>query len=347
MQKNILFYVGFTDAPWNISYSLSHALGGSERAVIYLSIHLSKLLGKEYTIYISGGNVGEEIIENIHYINLDNLPELIQKTHFETIIISRYIAFFEMFSNFNTKQVLLWAHDTEMLPWGCNLSCEQIIEKWNYRIDKCICLTEWHKNIFAQTYPIISDKLETINNGIQIDKIGKPMKKLVNRFIYTSRPERGLTRLLELWPDICKQWPDAELKIAGYTDFPSTDEEREQFRTITQHPNIEYLGKLTQNQLYELMNTAEYWLYTNCYDETSCITALEMLYNDVICVYYPNAGLVNTIGDYGVVTSYGNEILDIMNLSEENKTILRTNGHTYAMECSWENRAKKWTTFIT
>ena len=48
------------------------------------------------------------------------------------------------------------------------------------------------------------------------------------------------------------------------------------------------------------MGSAEYWLFPSNWEETSCITALEMLYSEVICIYYPIAGLVNTMENYGI-----------------------------------------------
>ena len=48
------------------------------------------------------------------------------------------------------------------------------------------------------------------------------------------------------------------------------------------------------------MHTSEYWLYPCCFDETSCITAMEMLMSEVICLYYPIAGLPYTIDTYGI-----------------------------------------------
>ena len=51
--KRILFYTGFSNINWNYSYSINHALGGSETAVAYLS----KAFPSDYEIYI-GGSVG-------------------------------------------------------------------------------------------------------------------------------------------------------------------------------------------------------------------------------------------------------------------------------------------------
>ena len=49
--KNILFYTGFADIDWNYSYIKKHALGGSEKAVAYLSKELAALLLLENSSY--------------------------------------------------------------------------------------------------------------------------------------------------------------------------------------------------------------------------------------------------------------------------------------------------------
>ena len=56
--KNILIYTGFLDFKWNYTYMQDNALGGSEKAVAYLT----KCFPKDYNIYISG-EVENEIIE--------------------------------------------------------------------------------------------------------------------------------------------------------------------------------------------------------------------------------------------------------------------------------------------
>ena len=58
MVNGILFYVGFSNELWNITYSETHALGGSENAVIYLA----KELSRQYPIFITG-DVCEETVE--------------------------------------------------------------------------------------------------------------------------------------------------------------------------------------------------------------------------------------------------------------------------------------------
>ena len=339
--KNILIYTGFSEVEWNYTYTLTHALGGSEKAVSYVSQYFPK----DYNIFISG-QVKDETIENIRFIHLDKLTELINVTPFHSLIISRYVAFYEMFPTCSFYQSFIWAHDTMMLPYGCQLKENQIIQKWNNYINGCICLTEWHKNIFLEKYPQLKNKISLINNGIEptyFKNIKNNYNKIKNKFIYSSRPERGLDILLNLWPQILEKLPNASLGIATYGNFPSNPKEDELKSIMDKFSSsITFLGKLDANKLYEEMNSSEYWLYPTHWPETSCITALEMLMSEVICIYYPVAGLPYTVDKYGIQVSKGNEIETIVNLTEEDKINLKKNGRLYAESCSWENRAKLW-----
>ena len=335
--KNILIYTGFSDIEWNYTYMLHNALGGSEKAVNYIS----KCLPTDYNIYISG-HVKEEQIDNIHYIHLNKLTKLIEEIPFHTVIVSRYISFYEMFSTCSFYQSIIWAHDTLLLPYGCNLQETQIVKKWNNYITQCVCLTEWHKELFIQKYPELKSKITLINNGIDVDNFPNIHNKVKNRFIYTSRPDRGLDILLQLWPKIIDVIPDATLSIASYGSFPSNSKETSLKNIIDSYENIHYHGQLVSDRLYEEMSIAEYWLYPTSWPETSCITALEMLMSKVICLYYPVAGLPYTLDKYGIQVSQGTEIETIVKLNESDKDIIRENGRLYAESCSWKNRCDTW-----
>ena len=334
--KNILIYTGFLDFKWNYTYMQDNALGGSEKAVAYLT----KCFPKDYNIYISG-EVENEIIDNIQYIHLDELTKLINLIPFHTVIVSRYIGFYEMFKECSYYQTYIWAHDILLLPYGSNLNESQILKKWNKYINKCICLTEWHKNEFIEKYPILKDKITLINNGLDCQSFSTDTnKKIKNKFIYSSRPDRGLNILLELWPQILENLPDATLVISFYGTFPS---DQLLIKTIIDsYDSIQYLGKLKFEQLYQEMASSEYWLYPTHWPETSCITALEMLMSGVICLYYPVAGLINTLGNYGIPVEKGQEIEAINNLTVKRKTEIIKRGKEYALSCSWTNRAKEW-----
>lgn len=340
--KNILVYTGFSNLPWNISYLKDNALGGSEKAVCYVVMELSKILGKDWKIYVSGG-VGPEKVDNIEFINQNDLHSLVKTKPFHSVIVLRYISFYEMFPNTCFYKSYVWAQDFELINYGCNSSVDKILSRWDKYIEKYICLTEWHKDVFIKIYPCMKNKIILNNNGINPNFFPKYIKKKKNSFVYTSRPERGLVVLLNLWSQILEKIPDATLKISTYCDFPSNESENEMKKIIDRHPSsIKHLGKLDTNKLYNLMAETEYWLYPCIYAETSCITALEMLMSEVICVYYPLAGLPYTLSNLGFKVEPGNEIETIMSLTDEMKDSMKVKGKEYAITCSWENRAKVW-----
>ena len=122
---------------------------------------------KKYDIYVAG-EVQEEKYDNITYVNLNNLKNLITTTAFHTIIVSRYIGFYEIFPNFSAYNTFIWAHDTRLYHYGCDKDVLTILNTWDNKITGCICQTEWHKNLFISQYSSLKDKIHVINNGIKI-----------------------------------------------------------------------------------------------------------------------------------------------------------------------------------
>lgn len=337
MSNKILFYVGYHNEAWNYTTRIQKSLGGSETAVAYLASKFPK----HFEVYV-GGSVQEEKVGNVTYIHLCNLKDFVENNCFHTIIISRYISFLEIYPLASSYKTFIWAHDTHLLRYGCNLIDIEILEKYKDRIDGCICLTEWHKSLFEQFYPMLHNKIFIINNGINPEMFPVNNIKKSNKFIYSSCSERGLKILLNLWPTILENLPDAELVISSYVPFPKHEEDIYLKEMIDKYDSVTHLGKLSPEELYKQMSTAEYWLFPSTFSETSCITALEMLMSQVICIYYPLAGLENTVGDYGIRTSQNNEIETLLNITLKQKIELKTKGKKYAESCSWENRLKEW-----
>ena len=356
-RRNILFYTGYSNVLWNYSSMKRGALGGSEKAVAHLSKELSlRSCGcDDYTIYVAGSVQSEKLSgNNLKYVGLSDLPELLRTTAFHTIICSRYISFLELYGGIASwYQFYIWAHDTHLIPYGCDLSDTAIVEKWSAHIDGCVCQTQWHADEYVRQYPVLKSKIHIINNGID-PELFPPLRlaKKSGKFIYTSRTERGLARILDLWPDIVSAIPDATLVISTYVAFPCNDDERHIQNRIahlnrdTESIRIRHLGQLNPAQLYEEMGEAEYWLYPTDWPETSCITAMEMLMSEVIGVYYPVAGLTETMGGCGIQVGPGSEIQALMAHDEGAKEALRKQGRAYAETCSWANRAKQWGTLL-
>ena len=338
--NKILIYTGLMYFPWNDSYMETHPLGGAEKAVVYLSRNLPK----NYDIYISG-TVKDETKDNITYIHHDKLQDLLDKEVFHTIIVSRYVYFFVKYFNIKCYQLLLSAHDSTGFinnNMYRSITIDDILRDNNEHIDKVISLTSWHSNNIISRHPYFSNKINIINNGIDITNFPKHTEKIKNKFMWSSCSYRGLHILLNLWEDILQKLPDATLDICSYDTFPKNDADRKMLEIINKHSSIVHHGKLDTTQLYDLMNISEYWLYTNTFPETSCITGMEMLMSNVICIYYPLAGLVDTVGKYGIPVEKGNEIETILSLTKKQKVEIIQKGKQYALKCSWRNRAREW-----
>lgn len=214
---------------------------------------------------------------------------------------------FEHYRTIYTHQTYIWAHDIHLITYGTDSNVNDILINHYDKIDGCVCQTAWHKNLYTQSYKALEDKIHIINNGIDTSmfEVTNTIPKVKNRFIYSSCPERGLERLLELWPQISENLENAELYVCTYNNFPRTDnynyeKDMKIQKMMEKHDNVKYMGKLIKPDLYKLMSTCEYWFYPTNFNETSCITAMEMLMSEVICIYYPLGGLVNTMSDYGI-----------------------------------------------
>jgi hypothetical protein len=331
--NNILIYTGNAYEPWNYSFYKEKSLGGSESKAIELALELSK----KYNIYIIG-NVKEERYKNIEFISFEHATEFINTHPFYCIIVSRYLDFFEKYK-YSTYQLFVWAHDIAF-------HSDHLIPFYISKIDCCICLSNWHKDLFIKKYPLLSEKIKIIPNGIVL-KPKYNCDKVRHRFIYSSCIERGLEKVVELWPFILKKWSDAELYICCYNKFPQNAWEIELSKKINSYPSIHYLGKLKKEELYKLQETCEYWLYPTNWLETSCVTAMEMMSYGVLCCYYPIAALCDTIGsENGLVLEVGKEIEMLCEINEKEKLNYINNAYKHIESFHWDNIVCKWLSLI-
>lgn len=344
-KKNILIYVGNSPFDWNLTYVKNNAIGGSE----FCASSLAESLSKVYNVFVVGKVISENK-DDIYFVdtnsneNIITIDFLLETTKFEFTIVSRFLDYFITCRNIKTKNTYLWAHDCGFAPAN---AAKEILNFNDDKIDCCVCLTEWQKNMFENKYPSLKNKIKIIGNGLDLDEFPQIEKKIKNRFIYTSSSERGLINIVKKWGEIIDFLPDAELYIASYNKFPDEkkDCDKEIHEIMKKYNSIKHVGKLNKKELYNLMSLSEYWFYPTNFPETFCITAMEMLKSGVICIYYPFAGLVNTIGNYGFPVDEKTE-LDIIKkialLPDKEKNKIKQRGIEYANNSSWKIKSKQW-----
>jgi glycosyltransferase involved in cell wall biosynthesis/GR25 family glycosyltransferase involved in LPS biosynthesis len=285
----IVFHIGYQEP--NLSPE-SQNLGGTETVILQLAPELAKH-GNE--VYITG-YVEEQVYKNVQLVHLNNLDQLPQ--NLDIVIGVSYANALKYFKDFSVRKFLFYWHNTDLYPWyKGNKDLEMLNDALTNPEYKHIALTPWHKNYISETYNIPQDLIYISPNCIDVSLFSNVEdiipKKQGNKFIYTSHLERGFDLALEKFKEYYNQDSNYEFHIA--TPLYGLNYANEVYGDVFNEPNIFFYGSLSKPELYQLMEECDYWLYPTDYEETFCITALEMQMNYVTPLTSLKAGLEHTV----------------------------------------------------
>lgn len=340
-QKIICFFIGYTH-----DISQDEKNYGSELATICLAEEFAKL----HKVYIFGGNITKPVYRNgVFYRNSENIKSFEDGSIFtcDILIISRYIYYFIEY-RIKAKKTFVWLHDTYFLAWW-NMKMmpsagKYFVENIAGNIDGVVTLCDWHKRFILGNYNIDDNKMHILGNAIVLPTNTKNVKKIKNRFIWTSSLDRGIEKMIEYFHIIRKNVPDAELYIyrgkEALTDKIVTE--------INNCKYIHYKGKIDHDELMIEFQKSDIWFYPTHFTETYCISALEAQISKCVCIASDLGALTTTVGDRGILLKdYANKdeviktVLDIIR-DENKKESYRNKGYEWAKKQTWENRAKEW-----
>ena len=273
--------------------SIKTGLGGSEEAVVYLSQELHKL-GWKVTVY---ANPAQDVG---NYGGIEYRPwyEMNIRDQFNVLILWRNIGFIDM--NPIAKYKIVWLHD---IPNNPDFTEERV-----NKVDKIAVLSEYHKsqlrlNKNGEFLPMPEEKLLITGNGIQDVVINKKWVRDSKKMIYTSSPDRGLVYLLNNWPLIRKEVPDAKLEIYyGFTIYdaihannPARMRWKQQILDLMKQEGITYGGRIGHADLNRKFAEAGIWAYPTDFTEISCISAMKAQALGAIPVTTDFAALKETV----------------------------------------------------
>lgn len=271
---DIAIYCGPGWADWKPQDIELKGLGGSETAAVRLGQHLS---GLGYVVTVYGEIKDQQCFGDVIFRHWKTFDPCDRR---EAVISSRVPNLFDQ--PLNCRVRMLWFHDTD--------AGDRFTPAQAEKIDHVLCLSDWHRNHLADLYPFAADKLRLTRNGIEPRYFEQgEVERNVHRAVYTSSPDRGLDVLLELWPKVRGQVPDAELKHC-YVDVydaiaeqdPAIGAFRKRVRELADQPGVESVGHLPQPEVANLMRSAGVWCHPSwatvsgtSFFETSCIGAME------------------------------------------------------------------------
>lgn len=256
------------------------ALGGSETALIQAA---ESLAGQGHQVSVIADCPHPGTYGRVAYHDLSNLlrPDAGPLGGaYEALIVSRNFRLIDRMGPIrsDSTKVLLWLHDILDDPPSLASRLD--------RLDRILCLSEFHLQDTARRLPGAGEKLALTRNGLDLDLIvgirAEENPRRIARAIYASRPERGLRILLErIWPRLRAAIPDLELSVCGYQvekqglDPDLLREYEALDGLIRSLPGVRDLGPLAKKDYYRLLASSGFLLYPCSFAEISCLTVLE------------------------------------------------------------------------
>ena len=284
--------------PWTGSDIVGKGVGGSETWVIETARSICR--EGTYRVIVFCRCEQEEVFEGVLYRPIAGFGPFIANTEVQTCIVSRFSEYVPVALKGWTENVYLILHD--LGPTG-------IIIPTNPKLRKVFCLSEWHKQFFLGNFPQFAGRTEVCGYGIDGEKFvareGK--SKVPYSFIYSSFPNRGLRPLLEMWPRIVTEFPEATLEVfsdidGAWVNSVATDDMAAIRRLLAGGlKGVRVRGWVSKAELAAAWRSAAVWFYPCTFAETFCLTALEAQAAGTAIVCSDLAALQNTVGERGVL----------------------------------------------
>lgn len=328
--------------------SIKTGVGGSEEAVIRMSNELREL-GWKITVFANPRE--EKSYNGVQYKKWHNIN---YKDEFNALILWRNIGFLDVAPK--AKFILLWLHDVPNNP--------DFTEERVARVDKIAVLSEYHKSLLRMQdssgafIPIPAEKIFLTSNGIP--ELKGEWKGNPTRMFYASSPDRGLPYLLNAWPQIRKEVPDAELHIyygfeiydVIHANNPARVQWKNEVLQMMKQDGIIYHGRVGHDALHREIAKSGIWAYPTDFTEISCITAMKAQALGAIPVVTNFAALEETVKnglrvDVDIITKEGrkeyfNSLVELLKDPKKQQEI-RKQMVPWAREYfSWKNVADSW-----
>lgn len=353
----IALWTGTAWEPWSPASLDKGGIGGSETAAIHMARELARL-GHEVTCF--GTHTGfEGTYDGVAYRNYEAVLTDSSLLDCDVLISSRDKRVLRLRPAARLK--VLWVHDIHVGDdWENDLN----------GFDRIWCLTQWHRQTFRSYYPQVAPaKITVIRNGIDPARFEQvvPHSERKAKFVYSSSPDRGLSVLLDLWPEIRRLRDDAELHV--YYGFDTWEKMATRnkvaqaqiswFKERLTGPKAEesrifYHGRVGQVELATAQAETLVWAYPSDFKESFCITALEAQAAGAVPVTTRLAALAETVKvgtlilPHNTEVRYRTEFLEACKVFLLDRPELRdaqaTDGRAWALTQTWASLAKEWVT---
>jgi glycosyltransferase involved in cell wall biosynthesis len=264
------------------------ALGGSETAVVSIARALARR-GHEVEVF---ANVARPA--RVAEVGYRPAPEVSEAAGGppDVFLAARHLGVLDrpdLPHAARARLVGLWHHD--MPVGGLLTSHPRALSRAHFSF----FLSRFQRDAFERVVPGLSASAWMTTNGVDFDALeavraeaptaastSTPISAGAPRFLYASRPERGLAPLLRrIWPRLRERLPGAELLVSTYhlagLEPPAAIRRHTEavHRLAERTPGVHLLGARSRDDLWRRLVGATAILYPAEYPEVSCMVALE------------------------------------------------------------------------
>lgn len=339
---SVVFYCGQAWEEWSPK-SVKSGIGGSEEAVINVAKELVKL-GHEVTVYNSCGEA-EGVHDGVRYVNYYKFNK---KDEFDVLVAWR-CSLFKF--GVKAKKKIIWLHDVP----------EYILNEYDEKAftDKAIVLSEYHKSLLAKKFP--EEKIFVSSNGVDASQFTSEVERNPYRMIYASSYDRGLEHILNIWPEVKREVPQAELHVFyGWNTYDRMYEEgsvdgsfKKRLLPLLAQDGITEHGRVGHEELALEYLKSGIWAYPTHFPEISCIAAMKAQVAGCVPVCTGFAALNETVkaglvipgsaNDKAVMEDFKKCLIELLKNPTEQEGF-RELVLKHKDEFGWDKVAKQWST---
>jgi len=257
------------------------SLGGSESAALGLARGLAAR-GHDVNIFTTKLSQDAHDTDHggVHWHGMTKLRQWAIFKDWDVAIALRQPGHLQQFQ---AKFRVLWAQDLM-----ANEVMKNYVMSLAWAYDAVAYVSAYHRKQWEGWLPELSPFGWVTKNGhdAELAKDARAFAvKRPNQIIHISRPERGLLPLLQMWPELRRRNPNAELALCRYSSMYDPDGwgavcqtfDREVERISEEVGGIRYLGELGKPALYQAIAESAVMWYPGVasFGETSCIAAIE------------------------------------------------------------------------
>jgi GR25 family glycosyltransferase involved in LPS biosynthesis len=216
----------------------------------------------------------------------------------DILIALNYTHYIDLISEDSYNKSYFWIHNTD--PFFYNFYKGEEVDNLQDKVfnhpkfESVICVSKYHKGEFDKHFPNVPSIM--LYNAVKhIEKSDK--LKIEDSYIYISHAERGLREILIHWRQILYHRPQSSLYIVTPKYGEKFYEKHFSYVKST-YKNVYYHGSMSKDALMTFASNKKYWLYPSNYDETFCVSAVEMQMLGLIPITRLRAGLKETVFNY-------------------------------------------------